>query len=180
MAKAEKDAKAKAKPTLLEPTIELPELEAGWAWVNMATSKGWGCKDGDEQVYLQIEPVFVAVPVTVEAQAEAIAYSTTFDTPDGEIEVHGVAALAARQYFGGYEGALRGPVRDETIKGTVFDPEMIQERATTVRPFNGRGGGKTLDEAAYDKAVESATTVEEMRELSKRWLKTHGLMKAGK
>lgn len=148
-----------------KPASPLPELPEGWAWVNQATSKGWAVKDGGETLYSQKEPVYVAVPVTLDALIEAISYETTFETPDGIVTVTGVEALAARQYFGGYEGALRGPVRDDAANRKELTPELIQMRAATVRPFNGRsGGGKTLPEAQVNEMLASGD-VEALKKL---------------
>lgn len=88
---------------------------------------------------------YLNVPVTPEAQAEAMAgASTTFEVAPGEkVRVKGPQAPAARKYYSDALEPERGVLRDKALEGTILTADVFQGMLDAAQPYTGRGGRRT-------------------------------------
>lgn len=118
----------------------LPELEQGWVWHDLRNSKGVYA-GGSPNLYSFTEPMWVAIPVSPEAQAGVLLkYATPLKTPDGEIALDGVQGVVARQMVQNYE-TVRGRWVEIAEKGGEVTHPMIQADMFKHELFGGKKGG---------------------------------------
>lgn len=126
-------AKGKAEPS-----------REGWIRVNVSRKDEDGesyfaaVSDGLEVARLEGD-FYIWVPVTTEAQQEAMSGAgTTFTTDDGKVKVSGPEAPAARKYYSDALEPVRGDLRTMGENGTVPSAEFFQGMLDNFQPYGGR------------------------------------------
>jgi len=142
----------------------MSEARDGWARVKVSS---WdddkesdylaAVKEGTEVARVFGE-FFIDVPVSVDAQQEAMENaSTTFTIADGsKIKVKGPQAPAARKYYADAFEPVRGELREMGADNRVPDADTLQGMLDSASPYTGRGGrkAKTVSESKLDELAE--------------------------
>lgn len=140
-------------------------MKDGWirvlvsSWDDESESYYIAAKSNGEEVFRAHGEFYLDVPISVEAQEEAMSgASTSFMTDDGKVKVEGPQAPAARKYYSDALEPCRGEARDLAKDGTVLSGEAFQEMLDAATPYTGRGGKRTPSVSRDD--IDGMTTDE--------------------
>lgn len=145
------------------------QVQDGWARVDISRLDEDGeahfsaAHEGKEVAHMWGR-FYISVPVTVEAQAEAMkGAKTTFDTIDGTVVVEGPAGPAARKYYADALEPVRGELRKMAVAGMTPTRDAFQAMLDAAEPYNGRGGVRKPKVITGDQLRKAANmTVEEL------------------
>lgn len=144
----------------------------GWArvlvssWDDVREEWFFAAANRDGEVARVYGEFYVLVPVTPEAQAEAMSgAATTFQIgtgPEDKLKVSGPEGPAARKYYADRLEPVRGEFRKLGEAGAVPTAERLQTMLDEYEPYTGRGGRRTpeVSEAELAKAIEDGTVAE--------------------
>lgn len=109
---------------------------------------------------------YIDVPVTAEAQAEAMAgASTSFDLEgDKKVKVEGPQAPAARKYYADALEPKRGDLRKLALEGVSVSASELQAMLDSAQPYTGRSGF-TRPEVSEADLEDAANDIDKLKAL---------------